>query len=266
MNTITRSGASLERVYMAKDGTGERPGEFPFTRGRSGQAHSTWIQRELSGEGDGARSNEQIRYLLEHGQTGIDVIGDAPTQSMLDPDHPLARAAVGTQGASLCRKQDFLDLFRGVPFDQVSISSSVPAFFALAGLVIAAREVDFPLARLRGSVLHGPLFTEDCSYACHLPVGFRVRLALDSIDYCSRYMPRFHAYVEDTYFFSECGLTAVEEMALVSFRCGTSSASCSREDSQSTPSRRVLAFWSIAAWISSRKSPRSGRAAASTQR
>jgi len=67
---------------------------------------------------------------------------------------------------------------------------------------------------LRGSILHGPLFTEDCSYACHLPVEFRVRLALDSIDYCSRYMPKFHAYVEDTYFFSECGLTAVEEMAL----------------------------------------------------
>jgi len=214
MNTMTRSGAPLERVYMAKDGGGERPGEFPFTRGRSGRAHSAWIQRELSGEGDGARSNEQIRYLLEHGQTGIDVIGDAPTQSMLDPDHPLAREAVGTQGASLCRKDDFLDLFRDVPFDQVSISSSVPACFALAGLVIAARQANFPLARLRGSILHGPLFTEDCSYACHLPVGFRVRLALDSIEYCARCMPKFHAYVEDTYFFSECGLTAVEEMAL----------------------------------------------------
>ena len=73
-----------------------------------------------------ARSNEQIRYLLEHGQTGIDVIGDAPTQSLLDPDHPLAREAVGTQGVSLCRKQDFFDLFSGVPFDRVSISSSAP--------------------------------------------------------------------------------------------------------------------------------------------
>ena len=27
-------------------------------------------------------------------------------------------------------------------------------------------------------------------------------------------MPKFHAYLEDTYFFSECGLTPVEEMAL----------------------------------------------------
>ena len=152
--------------------------------------------------------------MLEHGQTGIDVIGDAPTQSLLDPDHPLAREAVGTQGVSLCRKQDFLDLFEGVPFDRVSISSSVPAFFALSGLVLAAREAKFPLERLRGSILHGPLYTEDCSYAWHLPVDFRVRLALDCIEFCSQHMPKFHAYVEDTYFFSESGLTPVEEMAL----------------------------------------------------
>ena len=215
MTTMTGSGIPLQRFYAAANGSGERPGEFPFTRGRSSSpAHTSWIQRELSGEGDGARSNEQIRHLLDHGQTGIDVIGDAPTQSLLDPDHPLAREAVGTQGVSLCRKQDFLDLFSGVQFDQVSISTSVPAFLALAGLVLSAREAGFPLDRLRGSILHAPLYSEECSYACHLPVEFRVRLTLDSIEYCSRHMPRFHAYLEDTYFFSECGLTPVEEIAL----------------------------------------------------
>ena len=216
MTMMTRSGVPLQRFYAAADRRDESPGEFPFTRGRTTNPHAqaAWIQRELSGEGDGARSNEQIRYLLEHGQTGIDVIGDAPTQALLDPDHPLAREAVGTQGVSLCRKQDYLDLFEGVRFDEVSISSSVPPYFSLAGLVICAREAGFPLERLRGSVLHGPLYTEDCSYATHFPVEFRVRLALDSIEYCSRHMPKFHAYLEDTYFFSECGLTPVEEMAL----------------------------------------------------
>ncbi len=217
MNMQTRSGVPLQPTYTAAaNAAGERPGEFPFTRGRLANAHrrTTWIQRELSGEGDGQRSNEQIHYLLEHGQTGIDVIGDAPTQSLLDPDHALAREAVGTQGVSLCRKQDFLDLFSGVPFDRVSISSSVPSFFALSGLVLAAREAGFPPELLRGSVLHGPLYTEDCSYAWHLPVEFRVRLALNSTEYCSQHMPKFHAYLEDTYFFSETGLAPIDEMAL----------------------------------------------------
>ena len=216
MSMKTRSGVPLQRCYIAADGSGERPGEFPFTRGRLSNPHANaaWIQRELSGEGDGRRSNEQIRYLLEHGQTGIDVIGDAPTQSLLDPDHPLAREAVGTQGVSLCRKQDFIDLFDGVPFDRVSISNSAPGFFALSGLVLAAREAGFPLDQIRGSILHGPLYTEDCCYAWHFPVELRVRLALDSIEYCSQHMPKFHAYLEDTYFFSESGLGSVEEMAL----------------------------------------------------
>ena len=216
MKMQTRSGVPLQHAYLSRDGEARKAGRIPLYARPASNAHAqtTWIQRELSGEGNGKRSNAQIRYLLEHGQTGIDVIGDAPTQSLLDPDHPLAREAVGTQGVSLCRKQDFLDLFDGVPFDRVSISSSVPSFFALSGLVLAAREAKFPLERLRGSILHGPLYTEDCSYAWHLPVDFRVRLALDCIEYCSRHMPKFHAYVEDTYFFSESGLAPVEEMAL----------------------------------------------------
>jgi len=133
---------------------------------------------------------------------------------MMDPDHPLGRHAVGTQGVSLCRKQDYLELFEGVPFDKVSVSNSAPAIFAVAGLVIAAREAGFPIEKLRGSVLHGPLYTEDCSYAFHLPVEFRTRIALDSIEFCTKQMPKYHAYLEDTYFFSESGLTPVEEMAL----------------------------------------------------
>ena len=213
----TRSGLPLQDYYGPCVGEAEQPGTFPFTRGRkpaSTPPGKAWIQRELSGEGDGKRSNEQIRYLLEHGQTGIDVIGDAPTQSMLDPDHPLAIAAVGTQGVSLCRKLDYLDLFRGVPFATTPISSSVPAIMALSGLVLAAREARFPIDQLRGSVLQGPLYTEDCSYACHLPGAFRVRLTLDCMEFCAQRMPKFHSYVEDTYFFSESGLYPVEEMAL----------------------------------------------------
>ena len=66
-----------------------------------------WIHRELSGEGDPAKSNEQLRYLISQGQMGIDVIGDSPTMAWMDPDHPLAAHAVGTQGVSLCCRRDY---------------------------------------------------------------------------------------------------------------------------------------------------------------
>ena len=47
-----------------------------------------------------------------------------------------------------------------------------------------------------------------------MPFKLRVRLAVDSIAFCSTEMPKFHAFLEDTYFISEGGLDAVEEMAL----------------------------------------------------
>ena len=41
-----------------------------------------------------------------------------------------------------------------------------------------------------------------------------MRLALDSIEFAATEMPRFHAFLEDTYYISDGGLNAVEEMAL----------------------------------------------------
>jgi methylmalonyl-CoA mutase N-terminal domain/subunit len=41
-----------------------------------------------------------------------------------------------------------------------------------------------------------------------------VRMAADTIAFCSAEMPKFHAFLEDTYFISESGLDSVEEMAL----------------------------------------------------
>lgn len=210
----SRSGIPLNPWYGA-DGD-EAPGQFPFTRGRLGSERGggSWIQRELSGEGDPAASNAQIRYLISKGQMGIDVIGDSPTMGMLDPDHPLAINAIGTQGVSLCCKQDYLDLFDGLPLEKISVSSSVQPVFALAGYVLAARHAGLAAEKLRGSVLQAPFYGEDCGYALHMPFDLRLRLSTDAMEFCAKELPRFHSYVEDTYFFAESGLDAVDEMAL----------------------------------------------------
>ena len=221
MTGYSRSGIPLKPFYSPVDTNDmiyqeslNNPGEYPFTRGRRINSGKGWIQRELSGEGDPVRSNEQFKYLIEKGQMGIDVIGDSPTQSWLDPDHPLAANNVGTQGVSLCCLQDFRELFNEIPLDSISISSSVPHIIALGGLYLVAQENDFSVDRLRGSVLQPPFYAEDCGYACHMPIKLRMRLSCDSIEFCTKTLPRFHSYVEDTYFFSEAGLNGVEEMAL----------------------------------------------------
>ena len=210
--------AELER-YEREIGD---PGSFPYTRGTRAPrptdaltaGDDRTITRELSGEGPPGRSNEQFRALLEYGATGLDVIGDTPTMAYMDPDHPLARHAVGNQGVSICRAEDWVELYVGIPLDRVSVSHSLPSAFAIAGLLVAAREHGVAPGLLRGSALQVPLYHEDTGYAARLSFDLRMRLALDSIEYATREMPRFHAYVEDTYYFSDGSIELIDEMAL----------------------------------------------------
>ncbi len=216
----TQSRIPLKPVYDPSDLEGwnsteqlGEPGALPDTRGVRAQMGG-WIQRELSGEGDAARSNAQFKYLLSKGQTGLDVIGDTPTMACLDPDHPFAEHAVGTQGVSVCCLDDYRELYRDLPLDQITLSHSLQPAFAIAGLYCVARERGVPSTVLRGSVVQAPFYCEDTGYSLQMPFDLRLRLSVDSIAFCSEQMPKFHAFLEDTYYISDGGLDAVEEMAL----------------------------------------------------
>jgi methylmalonyl-CoA mutase N-terminal domain/subunit len=209
--------ASVQIDYQSKLGD---PGSYPYTRGtrapreRDPGEGADIIVRELSGEGPPERSNQQFHYLLEHGATGLDVIGDTPTQCFLDPDHPYARHAVGNQGVSMCRAQDYVALYDGIPLDRVSCDHSLPGGFATAGLYLAAEAHGYPADRLRGSAILPPLFAEDTAYSSKLPIELHMRLATDSIQFSSQWMPRFHPFIEDTYYISDGSVDIVDEMAL----------------------------------------------------
>jgi methylmalonyl-CoA mutase N-terminal domain/subunit len=209
--------SSVELDYETKLGD---PGTYPYTRGtrsprrREPGAAPEVIVRELSGEGPPERSNQQFHYLLEHGATGLDVIGDTPTQCFMDPDHPYARHAIGNQGVSVCRALDFIALYEGIPLDRVSCDHSLPGGFAAAGLFLAAEAHGYPADRLRGSAILPPLFAEDTAYSSKLPIDLHMRLATDSIEFSAEHMPRFHPFIEDTYYISDGSIDIVDEMAL----------------------------------------------------
>ena len=220
---FTQSRIPTKPVYGPDDLAGwdaaeqlGEPGAFPFTRGvlAHPQDGGGWIQRELSGEGDAVRSNAQFKYLLSKGQTGLDIIGDTPTMGLLDPDHPFAEHAVGTQGVSICCLDDYRELYRDLPLDRITLSHSLSPAFAVAGLYCVARERGFDPRGLRGSVVQAPFYCEDTGYSVHMPFLLRQRMAVDSIAFCCEAMPKFHAFLEDTYYISDGGLDSVEEMAL----------------------------------------------------
>jgi methylmalonyl-CoA mutase N-terminal domain/subunit len=219
----SQSGIELKPVYTPEDLAEFEPatqlgspGEYPYTRGVRPPARGRggWIQRELSGEGDPRRSNQQLKYLISKGQTGLDIIGDTPTVAMMDPDHPFASHTVGTQGVSLCCLADIRELYRDLPIDRITLSHSAPAAFIVPALHRVALEREIPPAVLRGSVVQGPYYGEDNGYAVHLPSELRLRLSADTVEFCTKEMPKFHSFLEDTYYISDGVLDSVEEMAL----------------------------------------------------
>ena len=97
------------------------------------------------------------------GQTGLDVIGDSPTMSLMDADHPLALYTLGTQGVSLCRHDDYRELLDDIPLDQISIDSSSRSMFMVASLYLVAKERGISPMSLRGSVIEWPFYSGHCS-------------------------------------------------------------------------------------------------------
>lgn len=62
----------------------EEPGRFPYTRG----IHPTmcrgklWTMRQYAGFGTAPQTNQRFKYLLTHGQTGLSMAFDLPTNRL----------------------------------------------------------------------------------------------------------------------------------------------------------------------------------------
>ena len=99
----TESGIPIQVVYGPADLDGfdpaaalGEPGRDPFTRGIYPTMYRgrAWTMRQYAGFGSAAETNARFRYLLDHGQTGLSVAFDLPTQMGYDSDHPMAAGEV----------------------------------------------------------------------------------------------------------------------------------------------------------------------------
>src|SRR5687768_2821912 len=119
----TASGLPLPVFARADDvhsgAASEEPGRFPFTRGiRSGMYQDRpWTMRQLAGFGSAADTNTRYRSLLAAGATGVNGVFDYPSLRAFDSDHPLARSDVGRGGVAVDVRDDFEELFAGIPLD-----------------------------------------------------------------------------------------------------------------------------------------------------
>ncbi|MGH7556071.1 MAG: acyl-CoA mutase large subunit family protein [Longimicrobiales bacterium] len=216
----TWSGVEVDRLYTGHDDQGNAlgfPGEFPFTRGIYPTMYRgrLWTMRQYAGFGTARETNRRYRYLLDHGQTGLSVAFDLPTQMGFDSDHPMASGEVGRVGVAISSLDDMRALFDGIPLETVSVSMTIngTAAILLALYVALADERGTPRDRLSGTVQNDILKEYIARGTYIYPVEPSLRLVTDIFAFCSEHVPRWNPISISGYHIREAGATAAQEIA-----------------------------------------------------
>ncbi|MBI5877598.1 MAG: methylmalonyl-CoA mutase [Chloroflexi bacterium] len=219
----TTSGIEIKRQYTAADLPPAldtelgAPGAFPFTRGIQPTMYRgrLWTMRQYAGYATAEESNRRYKYLLEHGQTGLSVAFDLPTQIGYDPDDPMVEGEVGKVGVSIASLKDMEALFDGIALRDVSTSMTINATAAilLAMYIAVGKQQGASPADLRGTV-QNDILKEYLARGTYIyPPAPSMRLVTDIIAYCASDLPKWNAISISGYHLREAGATAVQEVA-----------------------------------------------------
>jgi methylmalonyl-CoA mutase N-terminal domain/subunit len=193
------------------------PGEYPLTRGVYPTMYRArlWTMRQYAGFGTAEQTNQRFKYLLDHGQTGLSVAFDFPTQVGYDCDHPMAIGEVGKVGVSTSSLRDMETLFDGIPLDKVTTSMTInaPANILLAMYVAVGQEHGVEKSQLGGTIQNDILKEYVARGMYIFPPKPSMRMVTDIFEYCSRNMPQWNTISISGYHIREAGSTAVQEVA-----------------------------------------------------
>ncbi len=193
------------------------PGEFPFTRGVQPTMYRgrLWTMRQYMGFGSAEETNERIRFGLDHGQTGVSVAFDLPTQMGYDSDDPMAQGEVGKVGVAIDTVEDMKTMFAGLPMEEVTTSMTInsPAAMLLLMYELAAEEQGADISKLGGTIQNDSLKEYIARGTFIFPPRPALRLTTDSFAYCLMNVPKWNLISISGYHMREAGCTAAQELA-----------------------------------------------------
>ncbi len=220
----TLSGIRVKRLYtpldlkdfdyLSKLGF---PGDYPFTRGIHATMYRArlWTMRMFSGYGGPEETNKRLKFLIEHGETGLSLAFDYPTLVGVDPDDPMAEGEVGVVGVSVPTLLDMEIIFDGIDMGSVTTNMTInpPAPVLLSFYVAAAEKQGVPYHKIGGTTQNDPLkeFIAQKSYV--FPPEPAVKVAMDLIEWSVKHLPKWNPISISGYHIREAGATAVQELA-----------------------------------------------------
>lgn len=228
-------------------------GEQPFTRGIHANMYRgrAFTRRQLAGYGGPEDTNERIKFLLDHGATGISIIFDLPTIQMYDSDDPVSTGQVGMSGVAIDSVEDMDLLFKDIALDEVTVSlvSHYPSNSAILFpmyLALAKRR-GIPWDRLKGSIQNDITLEEVVrSGPEYIPPQDCFRIQCDNIEFSRQQVPQWNFMTVNGYNLREFGTSAVTEMAVALVNAAeTLAALQQRGHDPAWLGQRMAFFWSI---------------------
>ena len=223
---IYQSGIRVKPVYTPQDldevgfeyekDLGD-PGQFPFTRSLHPQGYRSraWTTRQYTGFGTPQESNKRFKLMIDHGQTGLNVAFDLPTQMGYDSDDPKVLGEVGRVGMAIDSLRDFETAFEGIPLDRIGSGLTINAVASIMLAMYQAMAEKFGYSKEKISATpQNDILKEMIGRGAWIyPVEDAVRLVGDSIEYSVKELPRCNPVSICGYHIRESGATPAQEIA-----------------------------------------------------
>ncbi len=213
----TMSGIPLAPVYGPQDGSGEYPGQYPYTRGPYASMYRSklWTMRMFAGFGTALDTNWRFKEIIKSGGDGLSTAFDMPTLLGLDSDHEMSLGEVGRCGVAIDSLADMEDLYAGIDLSKITTSMTInsPAAVIFAMFVAQAEKAGVHRSQLGGTLQNDILKEYQAQKEFVFPPRPAMRLVRDTIAFTAAEMPRWHSISISGYHIREAGSTAAEELA-----------------------------------------------------
>jgi methylmalonyl-CoA mutase N-terminal domain/subunit len=226
VNEVTlQSGITVKPVYGPDDlkaagfdykkDLGD-PGEYPYTRGIHAQGYRSraWTTRQYTGFGTPRETNERFKLMIAHGQTGLNVAFDLPTQMGYDSDNPRVAGEVGRVGMAVDSLRDFEIAFKDIPLDKIGVGLTINGVAAimLAMFQATAEKYGYKKEQISATPQNDILKEIIGRGTWIFPVKPSVRLIGDTIEYSMNELPRCNPVSICGYHIRESGATPAQEI------------------------------------------------------
>jgi methylmalonyl-CoA mutase N-terminal domain/subunit len=198
------------------------PGQFPFTRGLFPEGYRTrlWTMRQFAGFGSADDTNKRFKYLLSQAKgtkanTGLSTAFDLPTLMGRDSDDPLCVGEVGKCGVAISTIEDMHRLYADIPIDKVTVSQTIngPAAVIWAMYLAHATQRGISWDTLGGTLQNDILKEFHSQNEFIYPPEPSVKLVVDTIEFQSKFVPKWNSVSISGYHIREAGSTAPQELA-----------------------------------------------------